>query len=347
MTALNKSRDEFAIFEVILSDSNNSIPKDKASNESKPKAKQKTKPKAKAKENESDDVSKNKDSKSDDNAPKIKESHSNSENDDKNNSSEDDKSKPQPKAKAKPKDKPKAKTKAKENDVDTSKNAYKMCKECINDLKKMYAVLKHIQNTCIETLNKDNRYASCNAFDLIKISKEDKVTFMNKIGAILFNLLNLSINGVDNNFDISIDYNMINICLNFIGRYSYNNDVPINQIINKHIDENFVKRNANIYSVHADVLYVNKNIHIFKGIIVVFNNIIENNYINNSDKNKNITVSMFINVMKEVYLKQFKYTCESTIIECDDDMHKYYDQMKKLLMDKTFTGKITAKFNEI
>jgi len=180
------------------------------------------------------------------------------------------------------------------------------------------------------------------------MSKAYPISFINKIGPVIFDLLNTNLNNTNNDIVLtdSIDNNLthiINVCLNFIGHYCYDKSLQVYELIEAHIFNNFVTRNANLYSVHADTLYLTKNINIFNGIIVVFNKIIENNFNHNDNKNKNINVTMFINVIKEIYLNQFKYINESDIIDNNDNMSKYYNQVKKFLMNKVIVDKIIEK----
>ena len=292
-------------------------------NESKPITKAKAKAKTKVVKNESDE----------DNEPKpkakskakviVEESEDNEESDSKPKpkakskakviveESEDDEesdSKPKPKAKSKAKvvkeDKEKdgkekkrrEETKDNDDDKPKSKNDErngKMQKECINDLKKIYTTMKQINLICTDTFDTNDRISVYNKLDLVKLSKEDRITFLNKIGVILYKLLTLNYeNSIEKQnidfgqkFDENI-FNMINVCLNYIGRYCYNTNTDLMNIVDKYINENINNRNAKIYSIHTDTLYVSENNYIFKGILVILNEIIERNYLNNENKIK-------------------------------------------------------------
>ena len=177
----------------------------------------------------------------------------------------------------KPKTKPgKTKVVNEENDnkEPKSKNDDKIQKECIVDLKKIYTTMKHINLICVNTFASDERLAIYKKLEFVKISKEDRITFINKIGSVLYKLLTInSENSIEKKnidfmgkFDDNI-YEMVNLCLNYIGRYCYDTKTDLINIIDTYINDNIHNRNANIYSIHAEKLYVSENEYIFKGIV--------------------------------------------------------------------------------
>ena len=251
----------------------------------------------------------------------------------------------------KPKTKPgKTKVVNEENDnkEPKSKNDDKIQKECIVDLKKIYTTMKHINLICVNTFASDERLAIYKKLEFVKISKEDRITFINKIGSVLYKLLTInSENSIEKKnidfmgkFDDNI-YEMVNLCLNYIGRYCYDTKTDLINIIDTYINDNIHNRNANIYSIHAEKLYVSENEYIFKGILVVFNEIIEQNYLNS--KNKNITTLMFMSVIKEKIIKQIKNLNTKTYN--DDKLLKYYVNFKDILMEPDMFEKIIIKLN--
>jgi hypothetical protein len=314
--------------------------------EPKPKPKAKAKPKTKAKviveESEEDDE----EPKAKPNA-KAKVVKEESENDDEESDSK-------PKAKAKPK----ARVKVVKEDSDDEPKPKKddtndkMQKECINDLKKIYTTMKRINLICTDTFDTADRLSVYNKLDLVKLSKEDRITFFNKIGSILYKLLTLNYeNSIEKqNIDFMGEYdknifNMVNVCLNYIGRYCYDINTDLMNIVDTYINENINNRNAKIYSIHTDTLYISENNYIFKGILVVLNEIIERNYLNNENKNKNIIIPMFMMIIKEKIMKQIKYL--NTNKYENDKLLKHYMNFKNILMNPVMFEKIIMKLNDV
>ena len=332
--------------------------------EEKPKPKAKAKAKTKAKKVETEEEEEEEKPK-----PKAKAKAKKVETED-----EEEEEKPKPKAKAKakvkkvetedeeeekPKPKAKAKAKAKakkvetddddENDEEkpktkTNDNADKLQKECINDLKKIYTIMKHINSICLSTYVFKDRLTTFNKMDLIKISKEERVTFINEIGNILYKLLTLNNNEeIDTNFDL-MDFknekiiNFVIILLQYVGKYVYNNELDTVKFIEKHIDDNIKNRNAKIYSIHTTLYMSNANLNLFNGIMVILNDIIEKNQLNNENKNKTIKCQMFMQSIKEKVLNNMKYLNMGAYDE--DEYIQYYINFKNVLMDHVLFEKI-------
>jgi hypothetical protein len=85
-----------------------------------------------------------------------------------------------------------------------------------------------------------------------------------------------------------------------------------------------------------------ENEYIFKGILVVLNDIIEQNYINN--KNKNITTSMFMSTIKSIIIKRIKELNEDSYK--GDKSIKHYVNFNNILMNKEMFENIIKKLNE-
>jgi hypothetical protein len=316
---------------------------DEEEEEEKPKPKAKTKAKAKKVETE-DEEEEEKPKPKAKAKTKVKKIETEDE-------EEEEEEKPKPKAKAKAK----AKAKKVETDDDdendeekpktkTNDNADKLQKECINDLKKIYTIMKHINSICLSTYVFKDRLTTFNKMDLIKISKEERVTFINEIGNILYKLLTLNNNEeIDTNFDL-MDFknekiiNFMIILLQYVGKYVYNNELDTVKFIEKHIDDNIKNRNAKIYSIHTTLYMSNANLNLFNGIMVILNDIIDKNQLNNENKNKTIKCQMFMQSIKEKVLNNMKY---SNMGAYDDDEYiQYYINFKNVLMDNVLFEKI-------
>jgi hypothetical protein len=310
--------------------------------EEKPKPKAKAKAKAKAKKVETEDEEEEEKPKP---KAKAKAKAKKVETED-----EEEEEKPKPKAKAK------AKAKAKKVETEdeeegeekpktkTNDNVDKLQKECINDLKKIYTIMKHINSICLSTYAFKDRLTTFNKMDLIKISKEERVTFINEIGNVLYKLFTLNDNEeIDTNFDL-MDFknekiiNFVIILLQYVGKYVYNNELDTVKFIEKHIDDNIKNRNAKIYSIHTTLYMSDANLNLFNGIIVILNDIIEKNQLNNDNKNKTIKCQMFMQSIKEKVLNNIKY---SNMGAYDDDEYiQYYINFKNVLMDNVLFEKI-------
>ncbi len=315
---------------------------DEEEEEEKPKPKAKAKAKTKAKKVETEDEEEEEKPK-----PKAKAKAKVK----KVETEDEEEEKPKPKAKAKAK----AKAKKVETDDDdendeekpktkTNDNADKLQKECINDLKKIYTIMKHINSICLSTYVFKDRLTTFNKMDLIKISKEERVTFINEIGNILYKLLTLNNNEeIDTNFDL-MDFknekiiNFVIILLQYVGKYVYNNELDTVKFIEKHIDDNIKNRNAKIYSIHTTLYMSNANLNLFNGIMVILNDIIEKNQLNNENKNKTIKCQMFMQSIKEKVLNNMKYLNMGAYDE--DEYIQYYINFKNVLMDNVLFEKI-------
>ena len=78
---------------------------------------------------------------------------------------------------------------------------------------------------------------------------------------------------------------------------------------------------------------------------MILNEIIERNYLNNENKNKNIIIPMFMMIIKEKIMKQIKHL--NTDIYKNDKLLKYYLNFKNILMNPVMFQKILMKLNSV
>ncbi len=221
----------------------------------------------------------------------------------------------------------------------------KLQNECCNDFKKLYTIIKEINNICIHSFIFNDRLTLYSNIDLINLLKNIRITFINDIGKLLYCLLLLS-NNVNKNAEINIDLTKIKnndefeilqcviLLLHYIGKYIYDVKFDIFNLINIHIEHNICTRNIQLYSINTNKLYVSdNNIYVFKGILIILNEIIEYNNLKNNNKNKIIKIPIFMTIVKEKIINQLKKLNDTYYI--NDTLKSFYNNIISVLTDDT------------
>ena len=225
----------------------------------------------------------------------------------------------------------------------------KLIKECANDFKKIYNIIKYINKICIKNIHHDDRLDEYNRLDIVLHAKEYTISFIKDISKSLLKLMNLNNENTElYSLDINIDINnkdnyikILNYIFIYLGSIFGDSKKSFYYIIDKHINNHLIKRNNKIYSILCDKLYfsnIKENELIFKGIIFILIHIIENDEIINSTKPSSrpkVSIAIFIKYMSQLFINNIK---NHDNVNYNDDNLKLLYYFYNTISNKIFTS---------